>query len=89
MLPLNAACLVHSMVCFCYVHSIYDIFKMIQLKGFVIMCGFLILTFLIYTIVHLPAKPSRESLKKMRGEWFESVDASVAAFLGQLELRGT
>lgn len=82
MLPLNAACLVLSMLCFWYVHSIYDIFKIIQLKDFVFMCGFLILTFLIYTIVHLPAKPSSQSLKKMRGSWFESVDASIAAFLG-------
>ncbi len=55
---------------------------MIQLKGFVFMCGFLILTFLIYTTVHLPAKPSSESFKKTRGPWFESVDASLAAFVG-------
>lgn len=70
------------MVCFWYVDGIYDIFKMIQLKIFVFMCGFLILTFLIYTTVHLASKPSSESLTKMRTAWIETVDGSVVAFVG-------
>lgn len=80
MLPLNAACVVRYAFGMFTVVMIFS--KRFSSKVFELMCGFLISTFLIYTIVHLPAKPSRESLKKMRGPWFESIDASIAAFVG-------